>query len=199
MPTLEPEDERCFKITGRLLNKCRDLIVFNNETMNDKQLQLSRLEYAKVAKTLARLEFVRDLPVEQGHIITEQAAGIAGLQAIDNRVQCKAWKVKMETVNEIYGKAEFNYQLFSAALQDHLAEEKKKNEKLEKTDVERKENPLEHEEKIRPRGMTAATECACYLFALLMVVVVFLAAVKFATGGHISLYTLGLSRNGSPL
>ncbi len=189
-PTMEEEDERCFAITRRLLSKCKDLIEFNIETMNDAQLALAKVEYGKVAKVFGRLNFIKDLPIAKNHPLCDQAAAKIGLE-VDTRVQVKAWKVKMEHIAEIYGKAEFNYHLFTAALQDHLTESKKQKEK-EKKDKTSSDHPLDDLAKARPVGMSPAASCFCYLASILLIAVAFLVAVRYVTGSNVSLYNLSL-------
>lgn len=191
-PVLEEEEERCFAITRRLLAKCKDLIEFNIETMNDAQLALAKVEYSKVAKVLGRLNFIKDLPIEKNNGLCDQSAARIGVE-IDVRLQTKAWKVKMEQVSEIYGKADFNYHLFTAALQDHLAEAKKQQEK-QKKDKPNSDNQLDDLSKARPFGLSPATQLVCFLASILLMVVAFLVIVRYVTGSNISLYNLGLVR-----
>jgi tetratricopeptide (TPR) repeat protein len=195
-PEMEEEDERCFLVTKKLLAKCKDLIVFNVETMNEAQLVLAKTEYAKVAKILGRLIFLKDLPIEKGDLLCDQAAAKTGVN-IDVRVQHKAWKVKLELISEAYGKADFNYQLFTAALQDHFADEKKKQAK-KKNEKERSENTLDSDLKARPLGLSPAMSCAFYLSSLLMIVAFFLVTVRYLTGSHVNLYNLGGLTQPSP-
>lgn len=194
---MEEDDERCFKVTKKLLTKCKELILFNVETMNDKQIVLSKTEFAKVSKILGRLLFIRDLPIEVGNHLCEQAAGKSGTP-IDIRIQHKAWKVKMELINEVYGKADFNYQLFNSALKEFMADEKKKKEKQKPEKDERSEHTIDSGLKVRSFGMSPAENCLCYIAAFVLVVVIFLVTFRFMTGTHVSLYNFGMAQRSTP-
>lgn len=167
-PTMEEEDERCFIMTSKVLNKCKDLIVFNVETMNQDQINVSMKEYAKVTKILARLEFLRDLqcipanPLFPTTLTTERDLD-------SNRVQSKVWRIKLDMISEEYGKADFNYQLFTAVLQDHLENERKKRQKKDQKDKQDSQNLG----KPRSRMESPAVRCLVYLLLIAAVILAF--------------------------
>ena len=193
---MDEDEERCFEITKKLLTKCRDLIVFNTETMNEQQLPLSHKEYSKVSKILGRLNFIKELPISANDALCDQVASKLQIK-VDTRIQHKAWRVKMEMISEEYGKADFNYHLFTAALKDHMAEQAKKQQK--KLKKEQGDTGLDAEPKVRERGLSPATNCIFYLSSLLLIVAAFLIAVRYLTGSPLSLYNLGAGRFSQPL
>jgi len=184
------DDKKCFILTDLILAKCRDLIVFNVETMNDPQLKFAKKEFTKVAKIAGRLAFIRDLPIQTGEPLCDEEAEKLDIK-IDSRMQHKAWRVKMDMISEEYGKANFNYQLFTAVLQSYLEAQRKKEEK--KNDRKERGNLEDHDEKVRDRSWSSASNLACYLVSILLIILAFLLMIRAITGSNLSLYNLGLS------
>ena len=102
--------------------------------MNEEQLKLSYKEYSKVSKIIAHLEYIRDLDCTTSN--SRYPITLTTDRQVDgNRVQSKVWRIKLDMIAEYYGKADFNYQMFSAVLQDHFENEKKKKQKNLESEV----------------------------------------------------------------
>lgn len=160
-----------------MLAKCRDLIIFNVETANDQQLDLAQKEYGKVAKVVARLAFLRDLVCRSTNEACVEALKQvnAEVDLDSNRLQAKIWRIKMDMIQETYGKADFNYQMFTVVIQDHFAEEKKKKEKIARRDHAQVEPPV----KSRTMLERPAFRCAAYLLIVAFILVAFFGMSRY--------------------
>lgn len=165
-PPLDEEDARPYILTQKMLKKTRDLMTFNVEIANAGQLKASRIEFEKVQKIMANILFIRDLPISSSIPQIKEAADEVGVNPDLPRIHSKVWKIKIDRVNQIYGQADFNYQLFCAMLEEHFADERKKKEREDKKQ-KREADDLD----LKPADRSRSNLIACFRFILYFVII----------------------------
>lgn len=156
--------------------------------MNEEQLKLSYKEYSKVSKIIAHLEYIRDLDCTTSN--SRYPITLTTDRQVDgNRVQSKVWRIKLDMIAEYYGKADFNYQMFSAVLQDHFENEKKKKQKNYTKD---KQDTQDHG-KVRSRMESPIVRCFFYILLIVAVMAAFGFLSSYLPQATIGMDPIGLA------